>query len=143
MMTLDEAKAELKKGLKEGTLCPCCGQDAKVYRRSISTSMVKGLLLFADLHGSDWGHVPSIPDLARLGGDWSKLRYWGLIEERIATRENGARSGEWRITDTGRAFLAGSKVKKYAYTFNAVVYPDSSGPDVSISEVLPLDLRSL
>jgi hypothetical protein len=44
MKTLEEAQTEFYDDLIEGTTCPCCDRWAKVYKRSINSSMAKGLI---------------------------------------------------------------------------------------------------
>jgi len=98
---------------KKGTCCPCCERFIKLYRRPLSASMARYLIVLAKKSGmgNPWLHVEtdfrdvSIPSR----GDYAKLRYWGLIEAKPGVSERGARTkGYWRITDKGRAFVAGN-----------------------------------
>lgn len=102
---------------QDGVTCPCCGQFAKVYRRKLSSTMAYALILidrhFRKVPGG-WLHVPSyltknVPDKCGAtyrGGDWAKMAYWGLIEEKDEPREDGCKhAGWWSITDLGQQFV--------------------------------------
>jgi hypothetical protein len=94
-----------------GVMCTNCGGFAKVYPRQLNSSMAWGLVVFYNVHGTDWGHVPSTrdpwtgDDLSKLGGEWARLRHWGLIEELQERREDGGRAGWWRITARGVEYV--------------------------------------
>jgi hypothetical protein len=98
----------------EGVYCPCCRQLAKVYRRAMTGSMAYAAVLLAKYFQAPrvepWLHVPSY--LASLhqgpmtrGGDWAKLRYWGIIEQMPGERKDGSpRTGMYRMTKKGVEF---------------------------------------
>ncbi len=121
--TLAEAKAEVRAGARDGTTCPCCGQFVKVYKRPLYAGMAAGLVLLCRDYvrgNQDWIHVPSAKWRveAGRGGDFAKLRYWGLIEERPNDDEAKRTSGFWRPTDRGLEFANGrGMVQKYALVF--------------------------
>jgi hypothetical protein len=102
----------------EGVHCPCCGQFAKVYWRTITSSMARALILFWREGGTTgWVHGPSI--VAGSRADEGKLRYWGLIEEAAGRREDGGRLGFWRVTDAGERFVMEAvRVPKYALIYD-------------------------
>ena len=64
---------------------------------------------------AEWLHVPSyIAEMvadhprraAAVRGDWAKLKFWGLIEEKPDVRDDGSpRVGYWRMTPLGRQFV--------------------------------------
>jgi hypothetical protein len=100
---------------KQGAICPCCRQKVQIYEREIHASMARVLIILHRhfLKETDWLHVPSyLETLSRQlgaairGGDWAKLRYWALIEEKPKTeRKDGSkRVGFWKVTDKGHAF---------------------------------------
>jgi len=70
-----------------------------------------------------WLHVPNFLEgvkassgfvATRSQGDWAKLRFWGLIEER-----DDIRVGYWRPTQAGIDFADGVSVEpRYAYVIN-------------------------
>lgn len=109
--TIWEGRQWLRPRLKHGTDCPLCQQRAQVYKRKLSSGMAWGLIMFyrhVDGDTDKWLHVPSSTDLSRLGGDWAKLKRWGLIEARGDVRDDGGKhSGWWRITEDGIAFVRG------------------------------------
>ena len=86
--------------------CPCCEGNIKVYRSPLGvTTRVLVWMVRATLPG-EYCHVPSAPTgwLAG-GGDYAKLRYWGLIEgcpEPVGDDKRA--SGRWRLTTLGRDF---------------------------------------
>lgn len=120
--TLQEAKVWLRARFSKGATCPCCNQFVKLYRRPFNKSMAFVLLLMAryyrriEVKESDWLHVPSYINevvasnprrSAAVRGDWAKLKFWGLIEEKPETRDDGSpRVGYWRMTPVGRQFVA-------------------------------------
>ena len=115
MSTLESARSEMlsKAHSKHGAHCPCCERFIKLYRRPLSASMARYLIVLAKKSGTGnpWLHVEtdfrdvSIPSR----GDYAKLRYWGLIEPKPGVSERGTRTnGYWRITDKGRDFVAGN-----------------------------------
>jgi hypothetical protein len=117
--TLAEARDWLRERVDDGETCPCCGQFAKVYRRRIHATMARDLITFHKLSpDGEWVHVPTA--LVLRGGDFAKLAFWGLIEERGGERGDGSdRVGWWRTTRLGRSFVRGAvPVPKYARIYN-------------------------
>ena len=113
---LGDVAAELwQHAAEEGVHCPCCRQFAKVYRRALTGSMAHAAALLSRYFHQDkaepWIHVPNY--LSSLhqgpmvrGGDWAKLRYWGIIEPQPGTREDGSgRTGYYRVTEFGHRFV--------------------------------------
>jgi len=118
-ITLESARNDLFKALKEGLDCPCCGQFAKSYRRGISGSQVKALMYLHQC-GPGWHHHREFADGS---GEHAKLRFWGLVEKRNdpeeANRKDKTSTGHWRITKLGKQFVKGEvKVAKYVYIYN-------------------------
>ena len=92
----------------QGVVCPCCDQIAKVYPRAINATMAAVLLILADDYREHGGLCVDVSEVLRnrnvaqrSGGDWARLKYWGLIE-----RQPGR--ARWRITDLGLEFAAGT-----------------------------------
>jgi hypothetical protein len=117
-MIIKEAKELLRNIADEGFVCPCCGQPAKVYRRTITSAMATGLILmynkFRDRSFVDtpsWLHIESFfKDISGLPpsirADIPKLRFWHLIEAKNEEKEDGNPcNGYYRLTDLGRAFV--------------------------------------
>lgn len=134
--TLREARDWLRDRVDEGASCPCCGQLAKVYRRKITSSSARGLIVVWLQAGRAWTHLPTTAGLARLGGEFARLRYWGLVEEDDAKREDGGRAGNWRLTDPGVAFVRNQhRVPKYAYIYDGRLL-DLVGEPVNVHDAL-------
>lgn len=145
-MTVDEAKAYLKVKAADGVLCPCCGQFVKVYPRPITGSMAYTLILiyryFQKPIHEDWLHVANYIHGLGLpanlyGGDFAKLRHWGLIEQKDGERDDGSnRIGYYRITEKGKQFVLGkATVPARARIFNKKCY-SLTGKEISIRQAL-------
>lgn len=136
MTTLSEARQWLADRVKTGARCPCCNQYAKVYRRQINSGMARSLIAMY-LHGpqGQWVHLPT--QVGARSREEGKLRYWGLVQEQVdVQREDGGRSGYWRLTDAGRAWVTGqSTVAKYVTVYNNTVL-ESYGEQITISDAL-------
>lgn len=134
---------------KEGAVCPCCDQIAKVYKRSITSSMAYVLLLierYDRSHPTDrWLQVPEyLSEVSTLGapvrgGDWAKLRYWSLIEPKDGVvRDDGSlRVGIYRLTELGRLFALNlTTVARHAYIYNGALLKLDQSKQISIGEAL-------
>ena len=133
---LKKLRNQVIQGRKEGCICPVCNQYAKEYNRHVTCTMVQTLFVIKNwfdkndptlekkwLHVSD--HVADLPKNKRPnngngGGDWTKMRFWKLIEPMPGIRTDGSpRVGYWRITEKGVKFLAGQiKIPKIAVVYN-------------------------
>lgn len=142
--TLKEAKRYVLSNAQEGVECPCCTQSVRVYRRNISTEMALALIEVTKscgtlLHTGEypWFHAPTFPNLARLGGNFSKLVYWGLIEEAPSrVKLDGGRAGWWRLTHDGVRFTKyGQCVPKWVYLFDGRLLK-LDGPPVCMKDCL-------
>jgi hypothetical protein len=133
--TLEDAKKWLRDRFGKGATCPCCNQFVKLYDRKLNKSMAYVLLLIAryyrrvEVKPDAWLHVPSYIAEVAIGnprraaavrGDWAKLKYWGLIEEKPDVRADGSsRVGYWRLTQLGRQFVAREvKVPARVFVYN-------------------------
>lgn len=149
--TLAQAQQVLKDHAVEGAVCPCCRQLVKLYTREITSSMAYVLIL---LHrhfekAPDYIHVPNyLSDMTKLGsmirgGDFAKLRYWGLLEEMPdAKRKDGSkRAGFYRMPEKGHQFAKGEiKVPKTVFLYNDTFLGFGPG-DTSIHECLGKDFN--
>lgn len=123
-ITLSAAREYLQANIVNGVTCPCCGQQAKVYRRRITKTSARTLITLWAQFGSDYGHIPSLvathfPDKAHQGGYHTIPQYWGLIEAQPSDLHDGKRDGYWRVTDVGERFLRGEiGIPMYALTYN-------------------------
>ena len=123
-MTLGEARSLLRTLVDEGERCPCCTQLAKVYKRKIHATMARELIHFWRRAGADWFDLPLLAGeisgkRRAYTGDSAKLRYWGLMMEDNARREDGGRAGWWRVTEKGAMFVRDALlVPKYARIYD-------------------------
>jgi hypothetical protein len=120
LTTVGEARKQVQAAAEgDGVICPCCGQFAKVYRRSITSATARQLIVawrFARGDPAEWFHLPSV---VGYGGDIAKVKHWGLLEEAVdVVREDGGRAGWWRFTALGSRWVRGlDAVPRYAYIY--------------------------
>lgn len=140
METVEEARVELKNHLNEGRTCDLCGQFAKRYDRQIHSTMARWLIGLFRLSGGDTKQYVHGTKVA--GGYWgtndfSKLKWWGLVEQMPGESDNGGRTNSmWRITEAGCKFVLGeTTVPKFASVYNNTL-ESFSGPQVSIHDTL-------
>ena len=140
--TVEEAKQHLRDNWLAGTKCPCCNQNVKLYERKIDGRCAKSLieLYQFDDQRPDYYHVGDLPTYYKGGGDFAKLRFWGLIEEKPKDPDDSTRrtSGFWRITDRGRDFVEGRiTVPRTVMIYNRKFYGYEDEKDVvSIKQCL-------
>ena len=160
--SLDEAKQWLRLRFEDGASCPLCSQHVKLYKRKLNSSMAVVLSIIykafrkVDFDKAIWLHVPShlnnvgLPAgvAASVRGDWAKLKFWGLIEEKGDVRMDGSsRAGYWRITDVGKMFVESSmRVPKYVFIYNGgrifrnvedeVTFKEALGDKFSYAELM-------
>lgn len=161
--SLEDAKRWLRARFGKGATCPCCAQFVKLYKRPFNKSMAYVLLLIAryyrrvEVQPDEWLHVPSYIAEVAVGnprraaavrGDWAKLKFWGLIEEKPETRSDGSpRVGYWRLTALGRQFVAREiKVPSHVYLYNGeplqraverqITIDDALGTEFSYAEIM-------
>lgn len=134
--TLGEARAWLGEQLKgKGARCPCCTQMAKVYPRPIYAAQAAALITAYQTFGRAPGKWS---DLNLPGGDYAKLRFWGLIVDMRAVRGDGGPAGWWQITDLGEKWVRGVvTVPRFARIYdNHNLGLDPESGEVSIREAL-------
>jgi hypothetical protein len=108
------------KGRGRSIRCPLCGKLMKNYKRSINRKMVVALVLLYKRNALEKGRWVPVQDIYApgQGGDYAKLRYWGLVEAGDKRTAHKNSIGYWRITDLGKLFCE-EKIKVFKY---AVVY---------------------
>lgn len=140
-MPLREARDVLRELVEDGHECPLCRQFAKVYRRRVHATMARELIHFYRRAGLEWFDLPLLAGeisgkRRAYTGDSAKLRYWGLMEENDARREDGGRAGWWRVTRRGVDWVTCRLlIPKYAriYDGRCLGY---AGEPVSIEDAL-------
>lgn len=113
--TVTHAQAYVRSHREDGVVCPCCGQYCKVYHRTLNSAMAQFLIWLvleyekrtSCVSGNVWINVNDGPLIQNRkgGGDFAKLRYWGLIEQMANEDETKRTSGYWRPTQTGIDFV--------------------------------------
>lgn len=139
--------------MDDAVVCPCCGQDAKMYKRKIYSASARALIAFykyfAQPDHEEWVHGPSYLSkhlgntVVPRGGDWSKLTHWELLEEKPMIRDDGSpRAGYYRITEDGKQFVLGnSSVPKFVFVYDDRVYGFTPGEKVTIHDCLGEDFN--
>jgi hypothetical protein len=145
LVSLAEGREYIRNGRKEGVTCPCCGQLAKAYNRQIHSTIAKMLIRIyllwkSSIRPDQYHHLSAIIDGISATGinDFSKLAYWGLIEEKPRDPENSVNrtSGYWKITEKGINFVRGTvTVQKYAVIYDNRVL-EFRGEQVNIIQCL-------
>ena len=138
METIKEAKQHLRANFKhKGTNCPCCGQFVKLYKRKLGSVMARTLIQLYKMD-KEFNHVREIvKGISETGtNDFSKLAYWGLIDEMSNDSLAKRTSGFWRITPKGRQFVERKiTVNQYALIYNRLC-EGFSVETINISEAL-------
>ena len=140
--SITRARRRIMERIDEGVDCPCCGQLCKMYRRQINAPMAQLLIWLVRLWDAvpRWYAVREMPLIQgrRGGGDYAKLRWWGLIEERAKgdIDGEGRTSGYWRPTVEGCVFAHGwDSVERYALIYDNRL-AGFEGPRVGIRQCL-------
>lgn len=140
--SLQEVKSYLRENWSKGTHCPACNQFVKRYNRPLHSTMALTLIrLYHLCRGNDaYLHVKKIVEgISDTGtNDFSKLRYWDLIEEMpkdsLATKTKT--SGHWRITAKGIDFVLGNiKIPSRIILYNKT-FMGFDGDDIDIRGVI-------
>lgn len=125
-----------------GCICPCCNRINKLYPRTLNNTIARMLfgLVEAFQESQDWVHVRNIPwgtvDARAGGGDLGKLVLWELAIEEINDDPDKGRSGFWKPTPWGLAFLHNQlRVPRIAFVYQNEVQSYSTDT-VSIVEAL-------
>jgi hypothetical protein len=132
------SKQVFKKGKQ--VACPCCEQTVKSYRRKISGSTARALIIISkniegEFHLEDT--LKNLNLLAECRSDFPKLRYWGLIAQLQGKREDGSsRNGHYRITEAGKMFIRNKhSIQKYMHIYNNEPFK-ASGEHMYITDCL-------
>ena len=120
--TVGDSREYLHQKRDQGVSCPFCDQYVKLYRRKINRSNAMCLIEFFKIwkrDGPGWYHISDLikenDTLAtRLnGGEFARMRLFGLIEEKKKDDEDTHKrtSGYWRLTREGEMFILGKITK--------------------------------
>ena len=142
-ITIAQARDIMRPKLEKGTVCLCCGQQTRQYKRIITSAMCQGLIyIYTDgaEHMTPDGYIHlenffkdliGVPSSIR--GDLPKCRFWGLLEPRGATREDdNPCDGYYKLTQKGKQFVEGKiLVRKAVKLYNNKFY-GFHGPEIDI-----------
>lgn len=94
--------------------CEDCDQGVHLGKRRLNSAMAYGLILiykeFKNKPELDWLHIEDFFKKQKcrssIRGDVAKLRYWGLLKQKVDIRPDGSkRVGFYKITPKGIAFV--------------------------------------
>ena len=109
----------MERARKGGSCCPMCDQFAKVYTRSLNAKMAALLIQAYKKFGAHDFHITELEGASASGGEFARLRYWKLIEEKLNTDDSKRTSGVWRVTMRGFDFVHRLlRVQKYVLLYN-------------------------
>jgi hypothetical protein len=135
--TIKEAHEYLNTHVAKGVKCPCCGQFVKLYKRRIVSSAALGLIKLVRMWQTnpDWYHVIDL-DVTSSGGEFARLRRFGLIVQKQNTDKTKTNSGYWKPTEKGINFVFKKiKVPKYFLMFNGTGFGFSE-EEIDIQQAL-------
>lgn len=106
-----------------GSVCPCCQQQTIVYRREITFPMLHCMKVLYSRLKNKPSNYNEISNTHRVTTDFTKLRYWGLIQK---TPE----SSLYKLTPDGIAFIRGyAELQRYRWIYNDERMPDPKDID--------------
>lgn len=141
LYTMEEAKQLLKDNWEKGIDCPCCTQFVRLYKRPLYLAQAYSLIRLYKLCQDDYTyhHISKISqENASGGGDFAKLIYCGLVEEKPKDEDDETKrtSGYWRITRKGTDFVEASvTVKSHIRIYDGSFY-GLIGKEISIKDAL-------
>jgi hypothetical protein len=144
--TLADARARVQANLREGSVCPCCDQLAKQYRRRLNKGQAESLkAIYKHGNGSERlpVYIPSVPEAAKSREEGKMAMAYGFLEETHPPHDDGNRAGWWRITVKGEQFVLGKiRVPMYAYFYNQGFY-GLDGDEISIHDCVSFKKNKL
>ena len=118
--------------------CPCCGRYTQVYKRCLHHTVALQLIMLHNKGGANnFVHCRELLTENMSGaGDFTKAKYWGLIQEAPIDEEGKKSTGYWKLTPTGEAFVkAEIPIRKTLLIYDDKVIGDQDGV-VYINECL-------
>lgn len=144
-LTIQQARDIMRPLLNKGTKCLCCGLRTQLYTRSLTSSMVYGLiLLYKESQGwieqgkpDPFVHLETlfkesaIPSSIR--ADVVKAKFWGFIQARGEKKDDGnPNDGYYALTQKGTQFILGKiLVQKSVKIYNNTFY-GFDGPEIDV-----------
>lgn len=106
---LDTLREENQRDRKVGCTCPVCDQYCRIWDQPLHSGMAHWLILLVNDYRQwyFWVSVKELSEKAGMrGGDYAKLRHWGLIVQATKKDLNNKRaSGFWKPTKLGTDFV--------------------------------------
>lgn len=141
-ITIEQLKELLRENMDKGTICPCCNNYVKMYKRKLTSSMVFCLIHFkkhVDKNGNEFQNFITILDRLKLTStqraDWQKLVYFKLITAETSERGH-PRSGYYKLTELGIKFVNHqSVVPEFVKVYNSKTYGYSE-KQINISQAI-------
>lgn len=94
---------------EKATRCECCGRTLKVYKFKLGSYVRTLIWIYTQrAHRDHWLHISKcpVPEMWNGGGDYGKLEWWELLENKPNKDDPSKRSsGLWRLTDLGERFV--------------------------------------
>lgn len=115
-ISLEAARQQFWRDIERGTDCLLCGRHAKLYKRKLNSGMARMLIVLFNMsldlppEANGWVHVSRIllqSGVNAVAQEYSKLRFWGLLEERPNDNPETPGSGFWRVTLLATNFVRG------------------------------------
>lgn len=121
---LIELRREFINHIKEkGKNCPVCDRYAKIYRRKLNSTMVRGLMWLYRAGGGDqrlYANFAKMPPFLLKSNQLASNRWWGLVERKPNDDPKVKHSGMWRLTIKGRNFVLGyCAVQSHIWHYNS------------------------
>ena len=127
-ISLGEAKRRVNAAAEKGTICLCCQQHVKIYRRKLNSNMAEFLCSLVRVFRTTQDWVP-FKDCKFTGRDYPYIAFWGLAETKPNNDEAKKNSGLWRPTQKGIDFIGGRvSVPSHGYFYNTEVREWSKTP---------------
>lgn len=128
LRTIEEARQFILDGREEpnGVICPVCKLRVAVRRRPLNYALARALIDLVDQYVVSrprrWIHTGELVVIQNraAGGDFAKLRHFGLIRPRPRDPETGRKyDGYWKPTREGYRFVVGEiRVPSAVYLHN-------------------------
>jgi hypothetical protein len=134
-----EVRDYLRRNAEQGVQCPSCKQNVQIQTYSFTRSCARNLIAiyrYEKQSGEEWIDVPAVlkPQGLARGNDSAMLAWWDLVESRDGL---AARTGIYRLTDQGRAFVEGKiRIRKFVRRYNAKSLKCNDETTITISDAL-------
>lgn len=124
MKDLIELRKEFIEHIREnGVKCPVCDRFAKIYRRKLNSTMVRGLIWLYHEGGKDqrlYVNFSQMPPFLLKSNQLASNRWWNLVERKPNDDPKVKHSGMWRLTILGTNFVRGfATVRSHIWHYNS------------------------